>query len=80
MHKANGSDLQERRRGGRGGGQAHLLPFSKRGKGARVTFSRNNIYFFNNVQFDIVKTMNLTRKLNNHRVGKMHVDKILLCL
>ena len=50
---------------GGAGRQAPLLPFSKRGKGARVPFN-GTIYVFNNVQFDIMKTMNLTLKLNNH--------------
>ena len=56
---------QERRRGGTGG-QAPLLPFLRGVRGQECPFNET-IYFFNNVQFGIMTTMNLTLKLNNHR-------------
>ena len=58
-------NFQERRKGG-AGGQALLLSFSKRGKEGKSALFIEKICFFNNVQFDIIKTRNLTLKLNNH--------------
>ena len=49
------------------GGQAPILPFFQEGQRGQECPFNGAIYFFNNIQFDIMTTMNLTLKLNNHR-------------
>ena len=60
--------LRVNRNAGEGGarGQRPSYPFLRGARGARLPFQWNN-KFFNNAQFDSMKTMNLTIKPNNHR-------------
>ena len=48
-------------------GKRPSCPFLRRTRGQECPYGEA-ICFFNNVQFDIMKTMNLTLKLNNQRI------------